>query len=234
MNRKAIETIEETIGVELSHRAFELGAIRLNTTEPFQWASGYRMPIYNDNRQLLRDAKTRALAAEGFSQLIKALEITPDAIAGTATAGIPHATTLADALGLPLSYVRSSSKGHGLKNRIEGLSAEKDYHHQLVVLIEDLISTGGSAINAVKAIDSAGGRVPYCLAIFTYGLQAATDNFASLDPLCVPVTILTYDIMVREAAAAGYIDSTAAEDLQQWREQPFQWGASHGFFKVEG
>ena len=233
MNTDRITEIQQTIGLSLAQKAFAMGAIRLNTIEPFQWASGYRMPIYNDNRQLLRDAEVRALVAEGFFQLLEALGVTPDSVAGTATAGIPHATTLADRLGLPLTYIRSSSKGHGLKNAIEGLPVGGTYEGQSVVLIEDLISTGGSSIKAVEAITAADGKVPYCLAIFTYGLQAALDNFAALDPACTPITILTYDIMVEAAVETGYIDKTAAALLTQWKQDPFGWGEANGFPKVE-
>lgn len=233
MNEDRIIQIQQKIGVALAHKAFELGAIRLNTTEPFQWASGYRMPIYNDNRQFLRDAKTRALIAEGFSQLIGAAEIEVDAVSGTATAGIPHAATLADALALPMSYVRSSNKGHGLQNKIEGLDTERSFHGQTIALIEDLISTGGSSINAVKAIREADGLVPCCFAIFTYGLAAAEENFSSLDPACEAVTILSYDVMITEALRIGYIDRAGHELLKSWREDPFGWGASQGFPRVE-
>ncbi len=217
----------------MAQRAFGLGAIRLNTENPFQWASGYRMPIYNDNRQLLRDAEVRALVAEGFFQLLEAMEFTPDSVAGTATAGIPHATTLADRIGVPLTYIRSTSKGHGLKNAIEGLPIGGTYEGQKVALIEDLISTGGSSIKAVEAITASEGEVPYCLAIFTYGLKAAGDNFAALAPACTPITILTYDIMVEAAVKTGYIDERSAHLLTQWKEDPFGWGEANGFPKVE-
>ncbi|MCF7934220.1 MAG: orotate phosphoribosyltransferase [Spirochaetia bacterium] len=233
MDERPIRQIQNETGVELARKAFEIGALRLNTSDPFQWASGYRMPIYNDNRQLLQDAEVRSMIARGFADLMKAMGISPDGIAGTATAGIPHATTLADLLGLPLTYVRSSSKGHGLKNMIEGLGPDKDYEGRTILLIEDLISTGGSSIKAVEAIREANGRVPACLAIFTYGLQAADENFSSLQPSCTPVTILTYDLMIEAATAAGYIDQNGAAALQQWRRDPFGWGASQGFPKVE-
>lgn len=233
MNQNDIAEIQRTVGSQLAEKALSMGAIRLDTENPFQWASGYRMPIYNDNRQLLRDADVRSLIARGFVQLIDVLGCLPESVAGTATAGIPHATTLADMMGLPLTYVRSSSKGHGLKNRIEGLGPDGDYEGKSVILIEDLISTGGSSIQAVKAITAANGKVPYCLAIFTYGLQAALENFAALDPVCTPVTILTYDIMIEAATASGYIDEHSAALLRTWRLDPFGWGEANGFPKVE-
>ncbi|MGM0431973.1 MAG: orotate phosphoribosyltransferase [Spirochaetota bacterium] len=224
-----IQTIQQDVGLQLAEQAFSMGAIRLNTENPFRWASGYRMPIYNDNRQLLQSPSVRKLIADGFRQLLEALSYKPDHVAGTATAGIPHATTLADMLGLPLSYVRSSNKDHGLGNKIEGLPPEGSYQGEEVVLIEDLLSTGGSSIAAVQAVRGAEGRLPYCLAIFTYGLETAKENFAALDPDCTPLTILTYDLMVEAAQASGYITSTQAASLTEWRESPFTWGEQRGF-----
>lgn len=219
----------ESYGPRIAKRALELEAIKLSPTEPFQWASGYWMPIYNDNRRLLADAEARALIAEGFAATLEALEIAYDNIAGTATAGIPHATTLADRLQAPLSYVRSSGKDHGLKNLIEGLGSSGSYQGARVVLIEDLISTGGSSIKAVQAIREAEGLVSYCLAIFTYDLQTSIDAFAALDPICTPVALLDYDTMVATAQATDYVDLAGAELLAQWRLDPFGWGEANGF-----
>jgi orotate phosphoribosyltransferase len=228
-NRQTISRIQQLIGGEIAKTALSIGAIRLNTDNPFQWASGYRMPIYNDNRLLLQDPAARQLVAQGFAEILDALEWDPEWVAGTATAGIPHATTLADRLRLPLTYVRSSNKAHGLGNRIEGLAPDGSYDSQRVILIEDLISTGGSSINAVNAVRQADGILPYCLAIFTYGLTAAEKNFAELEPACLPVTILTYDMMIASAVETGYIDSSQADSLESWREDPFSWGEERGF-----
>jgi orotate phosphoribosyltransferase len=226
---KDIGVIRDTYGVRIARKALEMEAISLKPQEPYQWASGYRMPIYNDNRRLLADPGARELVAEAFAALIGALSIEVDDIAGTATAGIPHATTLADLLGKPLSYVRSSGKDHGLKNQIEGLDASGSYHRRRVLLIEDLISTGGSSIKAVQAIREAQGEVSYCLAIFTYGMQASVDAFAALDPACTPLALLDYDTMVATALATGYVDDEGARLLSQWRRDPFGWGAANGF-----
>lgn len=224
-----IQAIQEDVGLQLAEYAFTMGAIRLDTETPFTWASGFRMPIYNDNRQLLQNPVVRKLIAEGFSQLLEALSYEPAHVSGTATAGIPHATTLADMLGLPLSYVRSSNKDHGLGNKIEGLGPGCSFRGEPVVLIEDLISTGGSSIAAVRAVRAADGRLPYCLAIFTYGLEAAGENFSALEPSCTPLTILTYDLMVEAAQDSGYITSTQASSLTEWRRSPFTWGEERGF-----
>ncbi|MCK9546960.1 MAG: orotate phosphoribosyltransferase [Sphaerochaeta sp.] len=220
-------------GPNVARAAFELGAIRLSVDNPFTWVSGYRMPIYNDNRRLLADASTRALVAEAFAAMLDVLEYDPQNIAGTATAGIPHATTLADRLGKPLSYVRSSSKGHGLGQQIEGLGPSGSYEGARVLLIEDLISTGGSSVKAVEAIVHAGGVCPYTLAIFTYSMEKAAETFKSLDPPCVFHTILTYDVMVKTALETKYIDDGEAAALAAWQKDPFGWGEQRGFAREE-
>ena len=226
---KDLSNITNHYGPLLAKEALQLGAIRLRPEDPFSWASGYRMPIYNDNRQLLALPKARALVAEAFSEMMLSLDFDPDNIAGTATAGIPHATTLADRLAKPLSYVRSSGKDHGLHQQIEGLGPSGSYEGANVLLIEDLISTGGSSIKAVEAIVSAGGVCPYTLAIFTYGLQASLDAFTNLVPACTAYTILAYDSMVATALKIGYVDESGAALLNEWRNDPFGWGEKHGF-----
>lgn len=231
---KTIEQITEFYGVQLAQAAFQLGAIKLSPEKPFTWASGYRMPIYNDNRQFLANAKYRALIRDAFAEMIQALGLEGiENIAGTATAGIPHATSLADKLGLPLSYVRSSAKDHGMGNQIEGLGKNGLYNGQKVLLIEDLISTGSSSIKALEAIRAAQGDCDTCLAIFTYGLDKADQAFAALDPVCNVHTILSYDTMIKTALSTGYIDEKAAQSLREWREAPFEWGEKRGFPKEE-
>ncbi|MGD1823325.1 MAG: orotate phosphoribosyltransferase [Pleomorphochaeta sp.] len=228
-----IEEIKSEYANKLVDIALELGAIKLQVKDPFTWASGYRMPIYNDNRRLLQSPEARLLIASAFEKMAKALDFDPDNIAGTATAGIPHATTLADKMGKSLSYVRSSSKDHGLNQKIEGLGNSKSYEGKKVLLIEDLISTGGSSINAVKAIVETNGVCPYTLAIFTYGLDASLKAFDSLDPKCEAFTILDYDTMIKRAVEIKYINEEEAKDLREWREDPFSWGINRGFKKVE-
>lgn len=229
---KTIDEIMNYYGPKLAKAAFELGAIRLSPKDPFTWASGYRMPIYNDNRQFLANSSYRALICDAFSKMADVLGFDPDNIAGTATAGIPHATTLADKLHKPLSYVRSSSKDHGLTNQIEGLSKGGSYNGQNVLLIEDLISTGSSSIKAVEAIVAAKGVCPYTFGIFTYGLPGAEEAFTSLEPKCKAYTILNYDIMLKSALEVGYVKEEDYELLKSWREDPFNWGEKNGFKKV--
>jgi orotate phosphoribosyltransferase len=230
---KNIDEIISEAGGQLADIALELGAIKLQPNNPFTWASGYRMPIYNDNRRLLASFEARELIANTFAKMVEALQEDFDNIAGTSTAGIPHATTLADKLKKPLSYVRSSSKDHGTGQKIEGLGDSHSYEGAKVLLIEDLISTGGSSINAVKAIVNEGGVCPYTFAIFTYGLQQSVDAFDSLDPKCKFFTILNYDVMVKRALEIGYVDKESALTLTEWRQDPFNWGENNGYSKVE-
>lgn len=218
---------------DIARCALEMGAIRLSPEKPFCWASGYYMPIYNDNRTLLGDWRARELVAKAFEEILSKLGYDPDNIAGTSTAGIPHATTLADRLKKPVSYIRSSSKDHGLQNQIEGLGRAKGYEGKNVVLIEDLISTGMSSIKAVKAIQEANGKVPYCLAIFSYGTDHGKEAFASLDPACKPVTILDYNYVIPIAKEIGYIKPEQEAMLLEWSASPFTWGEKHGWKKEE-
>ncbi|MCH3917107.1 MAG: orotate phosphoribosyltransferase [Spirochaetia bacterium] len=221
--------IRENYGRKLAALAFELGAIKLRPDDPFTWASGYRMPIYNDNRRLLSRPEARKLVCQAFQAMLEEVGFKPQNIAGTSTAGIPHATTLADALALPLSYVRSSSKNHGMQQQIEGLLDSHSYGGASVLLIEDLISTGGSSIKAVQAIVAAGGVCPYTFAIFTYGLDASAKAFDDLDPSCTALSILDYDLMVQCALEKEYIRDKGAELLVQWKGDPFGWGEKNGF-----
>lgn len=229
MQNEKISAIQKKYAPELVKAAMELQAIRLSPSAPFQWASGYKMPIYNDNRRFLAVPKIRKLIAKAFSELLEAVNFSPAWIAGTATAGIPHAVTLADLSALPVSYVRSSEKDHGLHNVIEGLGAGASYENAEVLVVEDLISTGGSSARAVKAVREAKGNAPFCFAIFSYGLKEAEKTFAGMEPPCTPVTILNYDLLLAEALAAKYITEKDKESLAEWRAEPFLWGEKHGF-----
>lgn len=212
-----------TIAENIARTALEIGAIRINAREPFTWASGYKMPIYNDNRLLLGNAKHRALIAKGFQDLLKQSAAKIDVIAGTATAGIPHATTLADLLQIPLVYVRSTAKSHGMGNKIEGILNK----NQQVLVIEDLVSTGGSAVNAVTAIREAGGIVNHCFSIFSYGFPEATEKFKSIS--CQIHTILTFAELLQVAHSTQDLPENDIETLRSWQEAPFKWAENKGF-----
>lgn len=224
-----ITGIQKEFGPKIAAKAFEMEAIKLSTEDPFRWASGYRMPIYNDNRRLLADHSARNLIAEGFSALIEHLGITFHGIAGTATAGIPHATTLSDKLKMPLLYVRSAGKDHGMKNQIEGTGPVYSIGGKNILLIEDLISTGGSSIRAVEALRAQKALVPFCLSIFTYNLPSSAEAFGKLDPSCTSISLLDYDTMLSTAVDSGYLDANSLRLLKEWREDPFNWGSSNNF-----
>lgn len=217
----------------IAKKALEMGAIRLSPEKPFCWASGYYMPIYNDNRTLLASPEVRSAIADGFIELLEITGFKPENIAGTSTAGIPHATTLSDKLSLPLTYVRSSNKDHGLKNQIEGLGRRKSYEGDRVLLIEDLISTGKSSIEAVKAIVEKDGLVPYCFSIFSYGTDEGKKAFEALDPKCEPISLLDYNYVISIAKETGYITPENEKMLLEWSSSPFEWGERHGWKREE-
>jgi orotate phosphoribosyltransferase len=210
-----------------------IGAIKLNPEDPFQWASGYRMPVYNDNRMFLFHPDIRKAIAQGLADVISTDQIPAEVIAGTATAGIPHGASLADLLDLPYIYIRDKPKAHGLRNRIEGIDADSDLGGRSVVVVEDLISTGGSSARAVEAVREAVGECNHCLAIFSYGLDKASDQFAQLDPPCNLRALLTFDVLLEVAGDSGRFASEQIALLSEWREDPFGWGEKHGFPRVE-
>jgi len=220
-------------GREIARAGLEIKAIKLRPDDPFTWASGFRMPIYNDNRMFLFHPEHRALLAEGFIKILGSEDMPYDVIAGTSTAGISPATTLADALEMPMIYVRDKPKGHGLKNQIEGIDAESDLERRRVILVEDLISTGGSSARAVQAIRDANGSCNYCISVFNYGLDRGVEAFSNLDPKCEVRSLLTYDVLLEVAKETGYITDPQAVMLAEWRSDPFGWGEKNGFPPVE-
>jgi orotate phosphoribosyltransferase len=233
----------EQISVHLAKNSLENKRIKINPEKPFQWASGYFMPIYNDNRQIMILPLEREYVKEAFQAMIyqygeKDLEL----IAGTATAGISPATTLADSIKAPLIYVRDKPKNHGLKNRIEGVSENSDLGELKVLLIEDNISTGGSSVDAIQAIREANGIVNSCFAIFDYGFDISSDMFEGKIPYnnngdklkiaCNKRAILTYDKLIDVALDTGYIKKEHIKILEEWRSDPFSWGERRGFSRI--
>ncbi len=220
-------------GKEIAKEGLNIKAIKLRPDNPFTWASGYRMPIYNDNRMFLSEPERRNLIIESFIRLIEKEKIEFNMIAGTSTSGIAPGAILADRLKIPFIYVRDKPKDHGLKNQIEGIDAEKDLDGKKVILIEDLISTGGSSVRTVQAIRNANGVCNFCLSIFNYGLNKATNEFYSMDPLCEVRSLLTYDVLLETAKEINYLSQEQVDILKEWRNDPFGWGEKHGFPKVE-
>jgi len=191
------------------------------------------MPVYNDNRMFLFHPETRRLIAQGLADVVRREDIQPEVVAGTATAGIPHGALLADVLALPYIYIRDKPKAHGLKNRIEGLDAEKDLEGSRVVVIEDLISTGGSSARAVEAVREANGVADWCLSIFSYGLGKAAEQFQALTPPCNFTSLLTFPVLLDVAKTGGFLSDAQIALLEAWQEDPFGWGAAHGFPKED-
>ena len=196
----------------IAQSLLEIKAVTLSPDDPYTWSSGIKSPIYCDNRVTLAYPEIRENIYQGLIQLIKEHAQDAEIISGTATAGIPHAAFVADQLKLPMSYVRSKSKGHGKGNQIEGaLSKGKK-----VVVIEDLISTGGSSINAVEALIEDGAEVLGVFAIFTYGIDKAEEAFKAID---VPFyTLSNYDELISVAEKEGYIENKDIKTLKAWKD----------------
>ncbi|MFA7298413.1 MAG: orotate phosphoribosyltransferase [Candidatus Absconditabacterales bacterium] len=213
--------------------ALKIGAIKIRPTEPFTWASGFKMPIYNDNRMLLAFPESRTMIIELLKRKFQQEDIQSQAIAGTATAGIPWGAILAHELELPFVYIRDKAKDHGLKNRIEGLNADEDFNGAKVVVIEDLISTGNSSANAVQAVQEAKGNVYSCLSIFNYGFPEAQQLFANLTPPVMVQSLITYPRLLEEAIKIYYLQPDQINMLKDWNENPFEWGIKNGFPRLE-
>lgn len=199
----------------IARNLLQINAIKLSPQKPFTWASGIKSPIYCDNRLTLSHHDVRTDIVNAFTEVIKDYEY--DIIGGIATAGIPHGALLADRVKKPYLYVRSKAKAHGRQNKIEGKLPEGSK----VILVEDLISTGMSSLQAVDAVREAGGQVDIVLSIFNYGFQRAVDSFASKN--CTFVSLSNYDVLLEEAVANGYLKSDQLELLSRWKEDPENW-----------
>lgn len=203
---------------EIAESLLEIKAVTLRPNEPFTWASGIKSPIYCDNRLTLSYPEIRKKIAKGLAHLINEQFPGTELVAGTATAGIPHAAWISDVLDLPMCYVRSKAKGHGKGNQIEG----KAELGQKVVVVEDLISTGGSVITAVQALREAGCEVLGVVSIFTYELENGRQQLSNAD---VTAYFLTdFSTLVDVASEKGYIEQKDWDKLMEWRKNPSQWG----------
>ena len=205
---------------ELAAGLLEKGAVRLSPGAPFTWSSGMKAPIYCDNRQLLGDPGLRGRVADALAAEAAALQ--PTLIAGTSTAGIPWGALVADRLKLPFAYVRPEPKKHGMGRQVEGPSAKG----QSVVLLEDLISTGGSSLKCVEALQAEGARVGAVLALFSYGLPAALDAFNAAGVKLR--TLATFEALVLEARRRDLVDAGGAESLKAWQRDAQAWSRAHG------
>lgn len=200
---------------ELAEHLLNIGAVVLRPSNPFTWASGLRSPIYCDNRMTLGHPGLRASICQGFARDAAAYDFSR--VAGTATAGIPHAAWLADALNLPMCYVRSGAKKHGRGNQIEGPLVEGDS----VLLVEDLVSTGMSSLAAVRALEDAGASVPAVVAIFSYGIPAARKAFEDAG---VPLhTLTSFEHLLDAAQRQGSLGPAEIGSLRDWHQDPSAW-----------
>ncbi|WP_300436723.1 orotate phosphoribosyltransferase [Christiangramia sp.] len=195
----------------------QIKAIKLEPQEPFTWASGWKSPIYCDNRIILSYPMIRNYVRENFARQIEEKYGKPDVIAAVATGAIGIGMLVAEYLSLPFAYVRPEPKGHGRQNQIEGNLEEG----QTVVVIEDLISTGNSSLNAVKALKEAGANVKGMFAIFTYGFDTSVKNFENLE--IELHTLSDYDNLIETAQNTNYITIEEAGVLRKWREDPANW-----------
>lgn len=204
---------------ELAEELLKINAVILRPDKPFTWASGWNSPIYCDNRLTLRFPAIRKKISKAFVEIIEAEFPDVEVITGTATAGIPHAAWIAENMDKPLAYVRSRAKAYGLGNQIEG-GVDKG---QSTIVIEDLISTGGSAMSVVDAIQFIGGDIRGILTIFTYGFDKARKQFEEAG---IPIYALTdYATLIEVAVEKGYIEAKSLEALNSWRANPATWPA---------
>lgn len=208
---------EQETSMALASFLLQIKAIKLNPASPFTWASGLKSPIYCDNRVTLSYPQVRTFIREGFVKMCLDKFGKPDVIAGVATGGIPQGALVAQELGLPFVYVRSEKKSHGMNNQVEGIINSG----QSVVIIEDLVSTGKSSLNAVEALREKGAVVKGMLAIFTYGMDVAAENFKKNN--CQLYTLTNYNALIQKAVEESYIREDDLASLLEWKTDPQAW-----------
>ena len=208
-----------TLASQIASDLLDIKAVYLKPEEPFTWASGIKSPIYTDNRITLSYPETRTLIENGFVEKIKEEFPEVEVIAGTATAGIPHGAIIADKMNLPFAYIRSKPKDHGAGNQIEGRVPKG----QKMVVVEDLISTGGSSLKAVEAIRRDGCEVIGMVAAYTYGFPVAEEAFKNAKVTLV--TLTNYEAVLDVALRTGYIEKEDIQTLNEWRKDPAHWDA---------
>lgn len=203
--------------LKIAEFLLQIKAIKLQPEQPFTWASGWKSPIYCDNRKTLSYPQIRTFIRQQFVSLINEKFATPDVIAGVATGGIAIGALVAQEMGLPFVYIRSEAKKHGLTNMIEGELTSG----QNVVVIEDLISTAGSSLKAVEALREKGANVKGMVAIFTYGFDVANEKLKEAN--CMTNSLCDYNTLIEVALKHEYINESDLESLQNWRENPSIW-----------
>jgi len=209
--------IEESTGLTIADKLLEIGAIKLNHKNPFTWSSGWKSPVYCDNRLALSYPEIRTYVKGALAATIRRYFPQVECIAGVATAGIPQGALVADLLNMPFVYVRPKPKEHGMGNLIEG----KVDKGKKTVLVEDLISTGGSSLKAAQAMTEAGFNVIGMVAIFTYGFEVAEKSFAQAN---IPLVCLSdFNFLLTEAVRKKYLDEDQLSYVKSWRLDPENW-----------
>ena len=210
--------VQNSYSSQTAELLLKLKAIKLSPNDPFTWASGWKSPIYCDNRVLLSDPNSRNIIANYFVEIIKQKYKSVEVIAGVATGAIGIGILVAQKLNLPFIYVRPEAKKHGRKNQIEG----KILENQKIVVIEDLISTGKSSLNAVRALKESNLEVLGMVAIFTYGFKVSKENFH--ENKVELFTLSNYNELVKKAIEINYISHKESETLKKWNNNPENWG----------
>jgi orotate phosphoribosyltransferase len=209
--------LDKDIAKKTAELLLQINAIKLQPNQPFSWASGWKSPIYCDNRITLSFPEVRTFLRQQLAKQVIAAYGKPDVIAGVATGAIAIGALVAEELNIPFIYVRPEAKKHGRKNQIEGfLDANKS-----VVVVEDLISTGGSSLKAVEALKAHGATVKGMIALFTYGFDVASDNFTNANVSLH--TLSNYDNLIEQAAETNYVSTNEINTLKEWRANPSEW-----------
>jgi len=210
--------LKDETALNVAEFLLQIKAIKLEPSQPFTWASGWKSPIYCDNRISLSHPKVRTYVRQALVKLIEEKFGRPEVIAGVATGAIAQGALVAEAMGLPFVYIRSAPKEHGRQNLIEGEIQPK----QSVVVIEDLISTGKSSLQAVSALREAGCDVKGMVSIFTYGFKAAAESFKK--EKCRIYSLCNYDVLIEKAVQNKYVSEGDLKTLKAWRDAPDSWG----------
>jgi orotate phosphoribosyltransferase len=212
--------LDKNIAKKTAEAFLQINALKLQPKTPFTWASGWKSPIYCDNRITLSYPEVRLLLRKNLAEQITKAYGKPDVIAGVATGAIAIGALVAEELGIPFVYVRPEAKKHGRKNQIEGFLET----NKTVVVVEDLISTGGSSLKAVEALKEYGANVKGMIALFTYGFEIASKNFEEANVKLF--TLSNYENLIEQAAETNYITVDQIKTLQEWRNNPSEWNVS--------
>lgn len=209
--------LKDYSSLKVAEFLLQIKAVVVQPRNPFTWASGWLSPMYCDNRKILSYPQIRTFIRHEFVKKIENDYGKPEVIAGVATGGIPLGALVAQEMNLPFVYVRTSAKGHGLTNQVEGVIAKG----QTVVVIEDLISTGGSSLNAVEALRNIGVNVKGLVAVFSYGFDIAANNFENAK--CKYSVLTDYQTLIEQATKSNLVESAQIESLKEWRANPSNW-----------